>query len=175
MGLDRGAPTPASLTLTPASLPLYPRVPPSRPRYPPLRIFLSPPSKKKQDCKTERICLLDPMDIVRNLTGPIQAACGLRTAPHIDHMGVSKPGPHGPVWTLRNPKDTLMSSCVHVAKIQQDAHRPPVFISSQEGDFVWTSHGLPVRTAFQSKKISNDQELIQSDPTPCPQNQKGNN
>ena len=28
---------------------------------------------------------------------------------------------------------------------------------------------------FQSKKISNDQELIQSDPTSCPQNQKGNN
>ena len=27
----------------------------------------------------------------------------------------------------------------------------------------------------QSKKISNDQELIQSDPTSCPQNQKGNN
>ena len=26
-----------------------------------------------------------------------------------------------------------------------------------------------------SKKISNDQELIQSDPTSCPQNQKGNN
>ena len=25
------------------------------------------------------------------------------------------------------------------------------------------------------KKISNDQELIQSDPTSCPQNQKGNN
>ena len=28
---------------------------------------------------------------------------------------------------------------------------------------------------YQSKKISNDQELIQSDPTSCPQNQKGNN
>ena len=27
----------------------------------------------------------------------------------------------------------------------------------------------------ESKKISNDQELIQSDPTSCPQNQKGNN
>ena len=27
----------------------------------------------------------------------------------------------------------------------------------------------------QSKKISNDQELIQSDPTSYPQNQKGNN
>ena len=29
--------------------------------------------------------------------------------------------------------------------------------------------------AFQSKKISNDQELIQSDPISYPQNQKGNN
>ena len=27
---------------------------------------------------------------------------------------------------------------------------------------------------FKSKKISNDQEPIQSDPTSCPQNQKGN-
>ena len=28
---------------------------------------------------------------------------------------------------------------------------------------------------MQSKTISNDRELIQSDPTSCPQNQKGNN
>ena len=28
---------------------------------------------------------------------------------------------------------------------------------------------------LQSKMISNDQELIQSDPTSCPENQKGNN
>ena len=28
---------------------------------------------------------------------------------------------------------------------------------------------------YQSKKISNDQELIQSGPISCPQNQKGNN
>ena len=28
---------------------------------------------------------------------------------------------------------------------------------------------------FQSKKISNDQELTQPDPTSCPINQKGNN
>ena len=28
---------------------------------------------------------------------------------------------------------------------------------------------------LKSKKISNDQELIQSDPIACPQNQKGNN
>ena len=31
------------------------------------------------------------------------------------------------------------------------------------------------RGGFLSKKISNDQELIQSDPISCPQNQKGNN
>ena len=31
------------------------------------------------------------------------------------------------------------------------------------------------QNARKSKKISNDQELIQSDPTSCPQNQKGNN
>ena len=29
--------------------------------------------------------------------------------------------------------------------------------------------------SLKSKKISNDQELIKSDPTSCPQNQKGNN
>ena len=37
---------------------------------------------------------------------------------------------------------------------------------------------LFIRFVFRckkSKKISNDQELIQSDPKSCPQNQKGNN
>ena len=32
-----------------------------------------------------------------------------------------------------------------------------------------------VAEMLKSKKISNDQELIQSDPTSCPKNQKGNN
>ena len=32
-----------------------------------------------------------------------------------------------------------------------------------------------VKPCMKSKKISNDQELIQSDPISCPQNQKGNN
>ena len=31
------------------------------------------------------------------------------------------------------------------------------------------------KVATKSKKISNDQELLQSDPTSCPQNQTGNN
>ena len=34
---------------------------------------------------------------------------------------------------------------------------------------------LGTRKIRLSKKISNDQELIQSDPISCPQNQKGNN
>ena len=34
---------------------------------------------------------------------------------------------------------------------------------------------LPDWERMKSKKISNDQELIQSDPTSCRQNQKGNN
>ena len=34
-------------------------------------------------------------------------------------------------------------------------------------------HTLEVQSHIKSKKISNDQELIQSDPTSCPINQKG--
>ena len=39
----------------------------------------------------------------------------------------------------------------------------------------WQNHNFGDKTVLKSKKISNDQELIQSDPTSCPQNQKGNN
>ena len=38
-----------------------------------------------------------------------------------------------------------------------------------------TDHSQAMLLFWLSKKISNDQELIQSDPTSCPQNQKGNN
>ena len=45
----------------------------------------------------------------------------------------------------------------------------------QEDDTV-LNHSLQwKRDDLKSKKISNDQELIQSDPISCPQNQKGNN
>ena len=36
------------------------------------------------------------------------------------------------------------------------------------------ARGLSPEVRRQSKKISNDQEQIQSHPTSCPQNQKGN-
>ena len=50
-------------------------------------------------------------------------------------------------------------------------------------DFLWLLDVNTFKTVFyvimllffQSKKISNNQELIQSDPISCPQNQKGNN
>ena len=38
-----------------------------------------------------------------------------------------------------------------------------------------THHVHDLGSSLQSKKISNNQELIQSDPISCPQNQKGNN
>ena len=34
---------------------------------------------------------------------------------------------------------------------------------------------MTLHLGLKVKHISNDQELIQSDPTSCPQNQKGNN
>ena len=36
-------------------------------------------------------------------------------------------------------------------------------------------YDVPGSFQVKSKKISNNQELIQSDPISCPQNQKGNN
>ena len=36
-------------------------------------------------------------------------------------------------------------------------------------------YALCLYNFIRSEKISNDQELIQSDPISCPQNQKGNN
>ena len=45
-----------------------------------------------------------------------------------------------------------------------------------ENDDISMSLASVVTTSeLQSKKIRDDQELIQSDPTSCPQNQKGNN
>ena len=58
---------------------------------------------------------------------------------------------------------------------------PPNFMASDDilGQINATVDATEQRVANQenieSKKISNDQELIQSDPISCPQNQKGNN
>ena len=52
-------------------------------------------------------------------------------------------------------------------------------LNSDGLNFVQNNHTktewVYLREMVQSKKISNDQELIQSDPISCPQNQKGNN
>ena len=48
-------------------------------------------------------------------------------------------------------------------------------ISSRTVSMKITIKTTSLTRPIQSKKISNDQELIQSDPISCPQNQKGNN
>ena len=48
-------------------------------------------------------------------------------------------------------------------------------MNNRNGNVKHKTKHLVLRKAGRSKKISNDQELIQSDPTSCPQNQKGNN
>ena len=55
--------------------------------------------------------------------------------------------------------------------------RKVIFIQLRlkEGTFPTHFFSLEFWGKIQSKKISNDQELIQSDPISCPQNQKGNN
>ena len=44
------------------------------------------------------------------------------------------------------------------------------FVQNNHTETEW----VYLRKMVQSKKIRNDRELIQSDPTSCPQNQKGN-
>ena len=43
------------------------------------------------------------------------------------------------------------------------------------GVIIVVDYFLCLYNFIRSKKISNDQELIRSDSTSCPQNQKGNN
>ena len=55
------------------------------------------------------------------------------------------------------------------------ARRPAVLEDLGAGRLEYLSETLVLGLQCKVKKISNDQELIQSDPTSCPQNQKGNN
>ena len=48
-------------------------------------------------------------------------------------------------------------------------------IQSSISKLILIQHIRSTHVSEYSKMISNDQELIQSDPTSCPQNQKGNN
>ena len=50
-----------------------------------------------------------------------------------------------------------------------------LLVWNQKCDDFETGMQHQVLEYHQSKTISNDQELIQSDPKSCPQNQKGNN
>ena len=51
----------------------------------------------------------------------------------------------------------------------------PITVNNFASPLKCTPVGRASDSMMESKKISNDQELIQSDPISCPQNQKGNN
>ena len=48
-------------------------------------------------------------------------------------------------------------------------------VITEDGEQGFSKTGPMFLVYMESKKTSNDQELIQSDPISCPQNQKGNN
>ena len=68
---------------------------------------------------------------------------------------------------------------MRVVKSCLTAIRQTFDLSTAEMETLKTEHNTfrmhPQCLLTQSKKISNDQELIQSDPISCPQNQKENN
>ena len=81
----------------------------------------------------------------------------------------------GPLVLYRSPEcwGYLISAVIDEKKFK---HSPWAGSDNPLGP-VLMSTGRPHHDGhlLQSKKISNDQELIQSDPTSYPQNQKGNN
>ena len=70
------------------------------------------------------------------------------------------------------PQFIQMKEIKNKPKAQRDRRKKQVL-----DNFFAKIELLELRSKSQekSKTISNDQELIQSDPTSCPQNQKGNN
>ena len=72
---------------------------------------------------------------------------------------------------------TLLNKFIHTDCTFYDSDRENgqiIAFSAQEIGYDKKRYGTFFRIIL-SKKISNDQELIQSDPISCPQNQKGNN
>ena len=71
-----------------------------------------------------------------------------------------------------------MKFCIHIGILTSCSPSDYQMTFGIGRGFAGFEHGgriFVVVTIKKSKKISNDQELIQSDPTSCPQNQKGNN
>ena len=71
---------------------------------------------------------------------------------------------------LRSPHGTTPAAVKSNIKSEMRSFRSNENIHKKEGGSYYV-----VSANKKGKKISNDQELIQSDPISCPQNQKGNN
>ena len=98
----------------------------------------------------------------------------------------SKSKPLKATRPIRSPQTSRKPVNVYIQEIKSIERRIPLRAKSFEE--TETSPSKSKRSAvvrsgsmdeprpnIKSKKISNDQELIQSDPISCPQNQKGNN
>ena len=86
------------------------------------------------------------------------------------------------VWLIARKRNCYLT--LIICKRQANVHdllKVNVKIMPSSGEDIEMSALIEERNVVNnserqhSKKISNDQELIQSDPTSCPQNQKGNN
>ena len=97
--------------------------------------------------------------------------------------------PENESWQLGLKDMPVVTSTTHIGilrtstnqemnNVETNIQKAKRTIYSLMGSGLHGENGLDPETAIsllQSKKISNDQELIQSDPISCPQNQKGNN
>ena len=82
------------------------------------------------------------------------------------HLHIGK-NPDGQSYTMQTPQGTIT-----IDSVESEKDLGVIIDKSLSfGEPISSKISVPI----ESKKISNDQELIQSDPTPCPQNQKGNN
>ena len=80
---------------------------------------------------------------------------------------------HNIVMAEVNAKPTVMKQVPRNILLYKKADWGQLKESMREFHKIIQSH--LASADIQSKKISNDQKLIQSDPASCPQNQKGNN
>ena len=76
------------------------------------------------------------------------------------------------LWYLSDWRPAKAQAILHIRTVLPE---PPLFAHIKYGSRKNVQPKIRHLTQLDSKKISNAQEPIESDPTSCPQNQKGNN
>ena len=82
---------------------------------------------------------------------------------------------HEALWATTR-KDNINASIIRAIEYLYGKAKSAALFNGSTGEWFRTEVGVRQGCLLSpSKKISNDQELIQSDPISCPQNQMGNN